>query len=142
MLLYLEYEQLKQRFADTQQMMHEILLEKEELFLKTQPKSVKYDSERVAGGDYTNAFDEYVIAKEKRQIDERLQEARQMVEDRKELLRLKEQELRQSRNVTDKIYRMRFLDRIKVHRIASMIGYSEASVYRVLHTISETLRKR
>ena len=136
MVLYLEYETFKRRLTDTQNMLDEILCEREELFAKTQPKSFDYTVERVEGGEARNKFDEYLIAKEAKQIDERLEEAKALLEDRRQMLFEKEQELRQSRDVYDRIYRMRFVDRLKVQRIASMVGYSEASVYRLLKIIT------
>ena len=140
MVLYLEYELYKRRLTDTERMYDEILLENESLFNKTQPKSLDYGKERVAGGSPQNAFDEYLIQKEKQRIDERLEEARNMVNERKRLLSDKEQELRQSKDMYDRVYKMRHLDKFKVNRIASMTGYSEASIYRILKIISETIR--
>ena len=140
-MVYLEYEAFKVKYLQTLERYNEILSEKEELFNRTQPKSVRYDKERVAGGDPSNAFDEYLIKKEEKRIDDRLMEVKSLVDDRKQLLNVKEQELRVSKDTYDKVYRMRFLDRLKVRTIASMLRYSEAQIYRMLHTISETLKR-
>ena len=57
------------------------------------------------------------------------------MEDREHLLKIKLEELRASNNVEDKIYLLRFIDRVRVFRIAKMIGYSESQVYRILEKI-------
>lgn len=139
-MLYLDYELYKVRYLETQKKYNEILSEKEELFTKTQPKAIKYDKEKVSGGGGSNAFDDYLIAKDEKRIDERLAEVKSLLDDRKVLLDLKEKELRRSKDTIDKIYVRRFLDHAKVNRIASQIGYSESQVYRILNIISESVK--
>lgn len=139
-MVYLVYEQFKRRYSETQQRYNEILSEKEELFTRTLPKSMQYDRERVSGGNPENPFENYVIEKEKKRIDERLNEVKSLLIDRKQLLDLKEQELRQSKVIIDKVYRMRFLDRMRVNRIASNLGYAESHIYRFLKKIDMTVK--
>ena len=56
------------------------------------------------------------------------------------LLKLKEQELRASTSVQDKIYKYRYLDRLKVFKIAKLVGYSEPQIYRILKTIRNNIK--
>lgn len=139
-MLYIEYESFRRRYRETQRKYDEILSEKEKLFQITQPKAVDTEKDKVQGGSQVNSFDEYLILKEQRQIDERLDEVKALLEDRERLLKLKEVELRQSNAVEDKVYRLRYLDRIRVYKIAKMINYSEPQVYRVLRGIREKLK--
>ena len=88
-----------------------------------------------------NSFDDYLISKEKKRIDERLFEIKSILNDRKELLKLKETELRKSKNSVDIIYRMRFLDHMHITNISIIVHYSESQVYRILQRINETCVK-
>lgn len=139
-MLYLQYEDFKNKYHDTQKAYDEILTEKEELFTKTQPQAVQYDRDRVSGGTASNKFEEYVIAKDKKRIDERITEVKEILEERERLLRQKEKELRKSANIFDKVYYMRNIDRMRIYKIANACHYSEAQIYRILHVISESLK--
>ena len=45
--------------------------------------------------------------------------------------------LRQSRDMFDKVYRMRFLDCLRVEKIAITLHYDQSSVYRILRKIGK-----
>lgn len=139
-MLYVTYEQFKLKYYETQKQYNEILNEKEQLFLKTQPKATKFDKEKVTGGVSTNTFDEYLIEKERKQIDERLEEVKIILEDRRHLLELKKEELKHSTNIQDKIYYYKYIDKMRVEKIGRLVGYGEAQVYRVLRTIKNNLK--
>ena len=139
-MVYLDYITAKRKYNGAQDALCEILDEQEVLFSRTQPTSTKYDRERVEGGDGANSFDEYVIAKERSQIDKRLEEAKKILNERKAFLDQRERELRASRFLIDRIYCMRFLDKMRVNRIASMIGYAESHVYRFLKKIEDSAK--
>lgn len=139
-MLYVTYEQFKIRYYETQRQYNEILNEKEQLFLKTQPKATKFDKERVNGGVSTNTFDEYLIEKEKKQIDERLEEVKTILEDRKHLLELKKDELKHSTNIQDKIYYYRYIDKMTIEKIGRLVGYSRPQLYRILRTIKNNIK--
>lgn len=139
-MLYVTYEQFKAKYYETQKQYNEILNEKEQLFLKTQPKAIKFDKEKITGGVSTNTFDEYLIEKEKKQIDERLEEVKIILEDRKNLLELKREELKASNNIQDKIYYYRYIDKMRVEKIGRLVGYGEAQVYRILRSIKNNVK--
>lgn len=139
-MIYITFEKYKNNYYETLNQYNEILNEKEHLFLKTQPKSTKYDKERVSGGVSSNTFDDYLIEKERKQIDHRLEEVKSILDDRERLLKLKEEELKASTNIQDKIYKYRYIDKMKVHKICRLVGYSEAQVYRVLRNIKNNLK--
>lgn len=139
-MIYVIYEEYKNKYYETQKEYDIILNEKEKLFMITQPSAVKFDKEIVSGGTTDNTFDRYLILKEEKKIDQRLNEIKSILDDRERLLKLKEQELRASTSVQDKIYKYRYLDRLKVFKIAKLVGYSEPQIYRILKTIRNNIK--
>lgn len=137
--MYLQYEVYKRKYYEAQTRYDEILNEKMILFERTQPGGVSYEKERVNGGEQSNKFDSYLIAKEQKQIDERLNEAKTILDDRERLLRQKEKELRDSKVITDKVYVLRYIERQRIYKIANVCHYSEAQIYRILRDISDSL---
>ena len=138
--IYISYEEYKIKYLNAQKEYNKVLEEKESLFAKTQPSAIAFDKEKVSGGRINNTFDGYLIEKEKKQIDQRLEEIKSIVEDRKNLLSIKEKELRWSTNVTDKIYIYRFINKEKIYKIARLVGYSEPQVYRILKIIRKRIK--
>ena len=49
-MLYIEYEEYKNKYYEVQKKYNDILNEKEELFAKTQPKATQINGEKTAGG--------------------------------------------------------------------------------------------
>lgn len=140
--IYLTYEEYKRNYYKVQKLYNEILEEKEKLFAKTQPKSAKFDKINVDGGNISNSFDDYLIIKEKKQIDKRLDEIKIISEDRKKLLDAKEDELRKSKEWIDKIYVYKYIENLQVRKIIHLVPYEEAQVYRKLEEIKKTLKER
>ncbi len=140
-MLYVEHNQLRIKYLNAQMQYDAILSEQEELFLRTQPTAVNCEKERVTGGDPSNPFDEYIIAKERKHIDERLKEIKSILDDRKELLDLKEHELRASKDWYDKIYAYYFLDRLTITQLELRIPYSRVQIWRKLNIIKDNLKE-
>ena len=140
-MLYVEYNQLRTKYILAQMQYDAILSEQEELFLRTQPTGVSYDKERITGGDPSNPFDEYIIAKERKHIDERLKEIKSILDDRKELLDLKERELRASKDWHDIIFKYYYLDNLSITKIENRIPYSRVQIWRKLNKIKENLKE-
>lgn len=139
-MLYEEYEIYKNKFYEAQRKYNDILNEKEELFAKTQPKATNITGEKTTGGKRENLFDEYLIQKEKKNIDARLKEVKSILDDRERLLKLKEQELRASKHSYDKIYKYKYLDRLTVEKITKLVSYSRPQVFRILKKIRISLK--
>ena len=137
MSVYIDYERFRREYDAIINKYDATLREKEYLFSKTQPGSPKWD--KVGSGGQRNPFDEYLALKEKKQIDKRLDEIRSLLEDKKTLLMYKHQELMNSKDHMDKIYRMRYIENINVTRIAMNMNYSESQIYRILKNISNNL---
>ena len=138
-MLFIEYEKLKKQYNTMQSICDGILREKEKYFTLTQPNAIRYDKVAVGGGEHDNLFDEYLSKCEEHKIDKRLSEAIKIVQARAELLALKERQLRDSRDINDVIYTMKYLDNAKPKTIAMALGYSESQVYRILVKIQEKI---
>ncbi len=132
---YLDYERCKMRFYESQRSYESILQEKELLFERTQPKGVNAEKDKVQTSMSNDLFDNYLIEKERKLIDERLEEARGIMDERSSLLEVKESELKKSPDPLDKIYVCRYLERRKVREISKRVIYSEPQVYRILKRI-------
>lgn len=140
-MIYIEYHEYRKRYYDAQRNYNDILSEKERLFDLTQPKAINYESETGINCDSkpVNQFDRYLMLKETKRLDERLFEAKSILEDRERLLEMKKAELMQSNDVIDKIYILKFIDRVKPKHIAVKVGYSEVHVYRIIKSIRKNL---
>lgn len=135
-MLYVEHNDYRNKQLEAQRKYDEILSEKERLFDKTQPRSIKYDIEKVSGGNATNRFDDYLAAKEQKKIDERLEEIKSILDERTRLLNLKEQELRTSKDWYDKIYIYFYLENLSVAQIQFKVPYGRTQIYRIINRIN------
>lgn len=137
-MVYLDYEIYKTKYLDLQEQFNEILLEKEFLITKTMPKAIRYDKDiTTTGVPDDNPLETYVEKLEDSKIDERLDMIRGLIDDRKRLLELKEIELRASQDLYDKVYRMKYLDGYGINRIAKILHYSRAQIYRIYGEINK-----
>lgn len=139
-MLYEEYEIYKNKYYEVQKKYNDILNEKEELFAKTQPKATQIKGDKTTGGKHENLFDEYLIQKERKNIDKRLEEVKSILDDRERLLKLKEQELRASKHSHDKIYRCRYIDRLTIEKTARLSNYSRSQVFNILKDIRKKIK--
>lgn len=134
-MVFIEYEYQKNKYDELQNIYNDILEEQERLFTKTQPNAIRYDKEHVMGGMIDNSLEEYIIAKDKKKIDERLKVAEKLLQNREKLLKIKERELRESRDKIDKIYVCKYLEGMHPDKIANALNYSKSQVYRILQKI-------
>lgn len=103
-MVYQEYERYKKKYYESQKHYEKMLNLKEHKVLKG-----------------INIFD-----------NEQLDIAKTIMYDRKELLELKEKELRASPEMFDKVYVYRFLNKLKIYQIAMKTGYSERQICRYI----------
>ena len=139
-MLYEVYHKCKERQLEAYRIYCDLLGEKEQIFMLSQPKSVKYGEITHATGS-RNKFDDYLVAKEKTRIDERLNEAELMVSAGDDMAKRAEMSLRSSADKYDKVYVMYYLERYSVAMIAGKIGYSRSHIFRILSGIECTLNK-
>lgn len=139
-MIYVEFNEYRNKYYETQRKYNEIISEKEMLFSLTQPKAVVLDEEKVMGGKPKSKYDEYLCKLEEKRINERLEEIRSILTDRKHLLQMKEAELRESENIHDKIYCCKYLDKMKIYQIKRKVGYEDAQIYRILRQIKRNIK--
>ena len=139
-MLYIEYEEYKSKYNEAQRSYNDILNEKEELFARTQPKATQIKGDKTTGGKHNNTFDDYLIQKERKNIDKRLAEIKSILDDRERLVKLKEMELRASNNPYDKIYRCRCIDKLTIEKTARISNYSRSQVFNILKEIRSKLK--
>lgn len=140
-MVYKEYIEYKYKYYQAQRKLDNLLDEKEKLFNKTQPHTTDISSERIKGGSNNNKFDNYVIEKERKKIDEKLRERKKTLIYREKLFRQKEQELLESKDIYDLIYRYRYIESYKVSKIARIIHYSTRQTSRYLSDIESEIKK-
>lgn len=127
MLNYIVYEKLKNKYSKFQKLYDKTLKEKEDLLSKAQLIIAKNDSD---------AFDKYLQTEKK--INKVLNEMKNVLEERRNMLNLKIEDLRNSKSFLDKIYTMRYIDHVSVRKIAQDQYYSESQIYRILGKIRNT----
>lgn len=88
-----------------------------------------------------NKFDSYLIAKEKAKIDERIEEMQQILEERRNLLKIRERDLYESKNLFDKAYRMKYLETKPVPELVRKLHTSRTQVYRILKFIKKQIEE-
>ena len=141
-LVYMEYNDCKDKLNEIQKRYKEILEEKEQLFNATsiKPTRFRYGIRiRSKYNSVTNSFDDYLEAKEEKRIDERLSEIRSMIKDRSTLLKMKEQELKSSKCWDDILYVCFFVDNMPISKIKSKIPYGQSQIYRMLKKIKQEI---
>lgn len=136
--MYKKYLENKEYYLKAQRDYTKLLDEKQQEFDKTQPGAMKFEGERVTGGQHNNKWDNYID--KVKEIDERLEVNRQLMLARKLVLDLSEQDLRNSKNTQDMIFVARFLDRKKTYQITAIVNYSERQVKRYLKEIYEVYK--
>lgn len=139
-MLYIQYIEFKKKYTAAQKDYDSIISEKEKLFRATQPKGTDFSKEKVVGGTSSNLFDNYLIESELKGIDKRLEIARSILEARKVLFRLKEEELKLSKDVYDRVYVYKEIYKLQVYKVAGLVGYSEPQVYRILRKIKKNIK--
>ncbi len=139
-MIYPEYKRCRLKLLEALEMANRIIDEKAVLFQRTQPKGIVTDEERVSGGKRVNKTEQYLIDLEQKKIDERLQEAFDLIADRKILLSEVEIQIKESQNKYDKIYVLRYLEGKSAKEISMIMHYSESHTYRMLNKISQKLK--
>lgn len=138
-MVWVEYQRLKAEYDRSQGHLTALLNKQEEIFWKTQPAAIRYDKDKVQTSPSDHITDLLVKSAD---LDKLIETARKTVDERQHLLMLKKKELRQSRDIEDKIYTLYFIDRMSVNKIAYCIGYSKRQVYRIIKHQKETDQTR
>lgn len=136
--LFIEYEELKKKYLIAKGRYDNLLEKKAMLIIQTQPKAMDFSKEPTTGGKVINKFDEFVQRLEK--IDPELQVTRNERDLQEYLLKKKEIELKESEDILDRVYYLRFIKNTKVKRISDKISYSKKQTYRYLEKIYQKMQ--
>lgn len=134
-MVYPEYEKTKSRFYEAQRQFAQLLLEKDRIYANALPSGIRYDKD-VVQVTPSNPLERYAIDLEN--IEKKIAQVRDAVKDWEILLSVKERELRESKDISDRIYTMRYLEKMSVGKIAYLISYSKRQVFRILKKIEKT----
>lgn len=149
MRLYLEHRGYYLSYLEAQKKLEDIINEYEVILTKVQPKSSLAEHEREfsketilpPSGKKINKAEEYAIAMEQRKIKERLSDAKLILQERFNLLDLKEQEIRKSRDIYNRIYTLKWIDGMKADAIIEETGYSRSQVYNILKHLNKQIER-
>lgn len=138
---YPEYEQFKRKYSDLQKAFVRVLLEKEKLITQTMPRAIQYGKDKIDNNIDDNPLEDYVISVEEKGLDKKIAKLRRHMMDWKLLLDAKEEELRASMAILDRIYVSRYLDGQSINQICRVMNYSRPQIYRKLSQIQKNLRQ-
>lgn len=135
-MVYLDYENAKLRYKQSQKRLDDLLTEKERLFIITQPNAIRYDNDKIQVTP-KNKLDEYVIALEK--VEAEIKSLEMIIATRKRMVEEAEDNLRQSQDQMDAIYLMKYVNGYNVPTISLTMNYSKSQIYRILQVIRKNI---
>lgn len=133
-MIYEEYEQIWSKIRKIEKELFDLINKRDDLFSMTQPKSSQFDKEMVDGKNPINTMEEYLIKKE--YYHEKIEQLNLMLDDWGQVLRRKREELQLSRNIYDRVYNLRVVEKILPERIAPLIPCDTSTVYKVMKNIA------
>lgn len=137
MELYEEHYEILKKYKDVKRIYESKLEKKALLILRTQPRAIDTAKENVKGGKITDKFELFVSQLE--ELDPEIQTARNERDLLAYLLEKKEKELRDSKDIMDRIYVLKYLDKRKARHIAIIINYSLSRTYDLINEIEKKL---
>lgn len=139
-MIYEEYESIWNTIRKKEKELFDLINKRDELFLKTQPKSSKFDKEKVDSKNPTNMMEQYVIQKE--YLNERIMQLNITLDDIYQVLKRKRDELKQSKNTYDRIYYYYCIERLSIFKVSCLMNYSESQIYRKLKNMGIEVKMR
>ena len=137
MELFVEHYRLNEEYKEAKKEFDKALEKKSQLLYSVVPKSANFENELVKSSS-SNKFLNYTIKME--EIDKEINVRRNLRDVLAYRLKLKEIELKKSDNILDKVYYLKFVERMKVKYISIKINYSKEQTYRFLKKIAEDLK--
>ena len=132
-MIYEDYEAIWNKIRKQEKKLFKLIEKRAELFDKTQPKTTQYDKEVVDGKKQTNIQEQYVIQQE--YLTQKINQLNTTLDDLYQVLKRKREELKLSKNIYDRIYYYREIEKLSMYKIASLIGYSKEQTYRYYRKI-------
>ena len=136
-MIYVEYEKMWGVIRKQEKELFDLINERDELFSKTQPKATNMDKELVDGSHKNNMMESYVIKQEN--YTNRINQLQLSLDDRYQALNRKREELRLSKNMYDRIYYLKYVEKLNTFKIANITGYDRTSVWRHLKKIEKSI---
>lgn len=137
---YLDYEYTKARYEAMQERFAKVLLEKERLFLQAIPGAIRYDKDKISSTPIGSPLEDFVVNVDTKELDIKISRLRRHLNDWGALLSIKENTLRKSTSLTDRVYVMRYLDGYGVNRMCRQLHYAKSRIYQILQGIENNLK--
>ena len=135
-MIYEEYESIWCKIRKQEKKLFKLIEKRDELFEKTQPKTTRTDKILVDSKTITNIQEQYVIQQE--YLTEKINQLNITLDDLYQVLKRKREELKLSKNIYDRIYYYREIEKLSMYKIASLVGYSKEQTYRYYRKIKMT----
>lgn len=139
---YIDYENYLVRYERIQRAFIGVLLEKEKLLTRTLPCAIRYDKDKVQNTIDDNPLEDYIISVEENELDVKIERLRRHLDDWRVLMDVKEQELRKSQVLIDRVYVMKHLDGLSVNKICRILHYEKTRIYELLTEIAKNGKER
>lgn len=137
--LFLEYHEILKQYKEANKNYQNALDKKAELFYNTQPGAVKVKD---IVHHISPTSDKYLnYSADLQIIESELENARNILGVRELQLKLKEKELRESKEIKDIIYLMYYIEKRKVKHICYKTNYGKSRVYKLIDEIKKILKK-
>ena len=137
--LFIEYHALKKEVDRLNYEFEKLLDKKSRIFAMTQPQASDVTKEMFPSAMSSNdKFLLYTIKTE--EIDRQIINKKNELGIKRYKLKLKLMDLRESKDILDRIYVYKYVDKLKVGRFYRLTHYSRPQVYRKLEEIKEKLK--
>lgn len=142
MKLYREHRREYNEYLMMQSALNGVVDEYLVAFQKTQPHSPSYSG--VQNNGFINVTERYIIEVESKNLKRRAEDAQNMLEVKKFLVDLKEEELRKSRDIYDLVYAAWCIDNKNTREIirdldSKGVCYSTSHIYEILKKLKREL---
>lgn len=140
-MIYEEYEAIRKKISKKEEKLFKLMEKRDSLFAMTQPKSSQFDDETVDGKNPVNTIEEFVMKDEEQQLSVRIDQLNHLLDDWYQALKRKREELELSKNIYDRIYCYRFIEKLSIEKIAKIIYMSRSRTYDYYDNICQRLKK-
>lgn len=138
--LFVEYEEIKKEYKKAKKEYDKALEQKALYVYSILPGGSKIDNFISKQNTLNDKFLAYTIKMS--EVDKELEIRKNLVGVLEYRLKLKLLDLRKSKDVIDKIYVYRYIDRLPVSKFYRLVGYSRAQIYNILKKIEKKIKIR
>lgn len=94
-----------------------------------------------AGGNNSQKDKMALYVAELEAVESNLLKKKKIIEEIKLQLKEKEEDLRESKEILDKVYLYKYVDNLKYYQIGTKIGYEKSKTYNLINEVDEILKK-